>query len=132
MEMKEKPLGPKNNLSDTPFLNAFAKSYLDYLGNNNPSCKQVAAIQSLLGETNPKQSFRIGLPLNAQEKQCLNLSAQGKKLKEIASLLNLSQSEMSQCRQSIMEKLDCKTMSRAIIVGIRYGEIKADDILGSD
>lgn len=126
--MKQEVLCSKNKLSDTPFLNASAKSYLTYLGNNNPSCQQVAAIQSLLSETSQNQSFSIGLLLNQQEKQCLYLSAQGKKLKEIAILLNLSQNEISQCRQSILQKLGCKTMSRAVIVGIRYGEIKAADI----
>lgn len=126
MERKQESLGG-NRLIDSPFFKTVARSYLDYLGNSNPTHKQLSEIQSLLLEGSLRQPKNINLRLNQQEKQCLNLSAQGKKLKEIAFQLDVSQKEISRFRQSILQKLGCKTMSSAIIVGIRYGEIKPED-----
>ncbi len=116
----------QNNLTDTPFFKTFARCYLNYLGNSSPNNKQLSEIQSLLSTSKIKRP--IGLQLTNYEKQCIFLSAQGKKLKEIARLLKLSQKEISQYRHSILQKLGCKTMSSAIIVGIRYGEIKVADL----
>ncbi|CEG61464.1 response regulator transcription factor [Legionella micdadei] len=101
------------------------------MGNNKPNRKQLAEIQALLSDIWIKQPISIDLHLSQQEKQCLYLSAQGKKFKEIANHLNVSQREISQYRQSILQKLKCKTINSAIIVGIRYGEIKAEDLLAA-
>lgn len=128
MEVEQKNQFSKNN-SDTPFFKTFAMSYPDSLGKNNPNRKQLAEIQSLLSDIWRRQSININLHLSQHEKRCLCLSAQGKKFKEIANHLNVSQREVSQYRQSILQKLGCKTMNSAIIVGIRYGEIKAEELL---
>ncbi|WP_019215162.1 response regulator transcription factor [Legionella tunisiensis] len=105
-----------------------AKNYLNHLGNSNPTRKQLSEIQALLSHTKLKQPRCFNLCLTQQEKQHLCLSAQGKGLKEIASLLNVSLKKATQYRQSILRKLDCKRISSAIVVGIRYGEIKAKDL----
>ncbi|WP_019216543.1 response regulator transcription factor [Legionella tunisiensis] len=119
----------KTNLIDSPFFKVFAKNYLDYLGNSNPTSKQLSEIQALLSHTWIRQPIFFDLRLSEQEKQCLYLSAQGKGLKEIAAFLKVSIRRVTQYRQSIFQKLDCRNITSAIIVGLRFGVIKAEHLL---
>lgn len=119
----------QHNLIDSPFFKTFAKSYLAYLGNNRPTPKQLTEMQALLSNAWIRQPICFDLRLTVQEKQCLYLSAQGKGLKEISAFLNVSIRRVVQLRQSIFQKLNCKNITSAIIVGIRFGEIKASDLL---
>ncbi|HHF7344423.1 TPA: helix-turn-helix transcriptional regulator [Legionella feeleii] len=119
----------ETNLIDSPFFKVFAKNYLDYLGNSNPTHKQLAEIQALLSNTWIRLPICFDLRLSEQEKQCLYLSAQGKGLKEIAAFLNVSMRRVTQYRQAIFKKLGCRNITSAIIVGIRYGVIKKENVL---
>ncbi|KTC96439.1 response regulator transcription factor [Legionella feeleii] len=119
----------ETNLMDSPFFKVFAKNYLDYLGNSHPTHKQLAEIQALLSNTWIRLPIHFDLRLSEQEKQCLYLSAQGKGLKEIASFLNVSMRRVTQHRQAIFKKLGCRNITSAIIVGIRYGVIKKENVL---
>ncbi|WP_019217981.1 response regulator transcription factor [Legionella tunisiensis] len=119
----------KTNLGDSPFFQVFAKNYLDYLGNSNPTYKQLAEIQALLSNTWIRLPICFDLRLSEQEKQCLYLSAQGKELKEIAVFLNVTLRRVTQYRQAIFQKLGCRNITSAIIVGIRYGVIKEENVL---
>ncbi|STX39049.1 response regulator transcription factor [Legionella feeleii] len=119
----------KTNLIDSPFFKVFAKNYLDYLGNSNPTPKQLAEIQSLLSNIWIRQPICFDLRLSEQEKQCLYLSAQGKEVKEIAAFLKVSTRRVTQHRQSIFQKLDCKNITSAIIVGLRFGAVKTESLL---
>ena len=119
----------ETNLIDSPFFQVFAKNYLDYLGNSNPTHKQLAEIQALLSNTWIRLPIHFDLRLSEQEKQCLYLSAQGKGLKEIAAFLNVSMRRVTQYRQAIFKKLGCRNITSAIIVGNRYGVIKKADVL---
>ncbi|MFW2532288.1 MULTISPECIES: response regulator transcription factor [unclassified Legionella] len=118
----------KTNLIDSPFFKVFAKNYLAYLGNSNPTSNQLAEIQALLASTWVRQPIHFDLRLSEQEKQCLYLSAQGKELKEIAAFLKVSIRRVTQHRQSIFQKLDCRNITSAIIVGLRFGVISAEDL----
>ncbi|HHF7343705.1 TPA: response regulator transcription factor [Legionella feeleii] len=119
----------ETNLIDSPFFQVFAKNYLDYLGNSKPTHKQLAEIQVLLSNTWIRLPICFDLRLSEQEKQCLYLSAQGKGLKEIAAFLNVSMRRVTQYRQAIFKKLGCRNITSAIIVGIRYGVIKKEEVL---
>ncbi|HHF7345564.1 TPA: helix-turn-helix transcriptional regulator [Legionella feeleii] len=119
----------ETNLIDSPFFKMFAKNYLDYLGNSNPTHKQLAEIQALLSNTWIRLPIHFDLRLSEQEKQCLYLSAQGKGLKEIAVFLEVSMRRVTQYRQAIFKKLGCRNITSAIIVGIRYGVIKKEGVL---
>ncbi|HHF7349810.1 TPA: response regulator transcription factor [Legionella feeleii] len=118
----------ETNLMDSPFFKVFAKNYLDYLGNSNPTHKQLAEIQALLSNTWIRLPICFDLRLSEQEKQCLYLSAQGKEVKEIAAFLKVSTRRVTQHRQSIFQKLNCKNITSAIIVGLRFGVIKAENL----
>jgi DNA-binding CsgD family transcriptional regulator len=83
----------------------------------------------LLSNTWIRQPICFDLRLSAQEKQCLYLSAQGKGLKEIAAFLKVSIRRATQYRQSIFQKLGCKNITSAIIVGLRFGEIRAEHLM---
>ncbi|WP_412754575.1 response regulator transcription factor [Legionella donaldsonii] len=118
----------KMNLIDSPFFKVFAKNYLDYLGNSNPTSNQLAEIQALLASTWMRQPIYFDLRLSEQEKQCLYLSAQGKELKDIAAFLKVSIRRVTQHRQSIFQKLNCRNITSAIIVGLRFGVINAENL----
>jgi DNA-binding CsgD family transcriptional regulator len=113
------------NLIGSPFLKTFAKSYLNYFGNSNPSPKQLEEMQNLLSNK-IKSPTCFDLGLTAQESECLYLFAQGRGLQEIAAFLNTSPGNVTQYKQSIFQKLHCKDISSAVIVAIRFGEFKGD------
>ena len=117
-----------NNLIDSPFFKTFAINYLAYLGNSNPTHKQLNEIQDLLAYNWVRLPVCFDLSLTALEKQCLYLSAQGKGLKEIAAFLSVSVRRVTQYRQSIFRKLSCDNITSAVIVGLRFGVVKADEL----
>jgi DNA-binding CsgD family transcriptional regulator len=110
-------------LKQHQFFHAFAKDYLKYLGNPNPGNKQLAEMQALLSHVWVRRTLCFDLRLTELEQQCLYLSAQGKGIKEIASFLKVSSRRVEQYRQAIFQKLECKNISEAITLGLRYGEI---------
>jgi DNA-binding CsgD family transcriptional regulator len=113
------------NPIDTPYYKVFAKCYLANLGITNPTPQLLTHIQVLYFENRLRQPIIINLGLSSHEKQYLYFAAQGKTFKEIAALLTISRRKARQYRQSILQKLLCKTMSSAIIVCIRFGVINA-------
>ena len=127
MKTKQETLR-RTNLINSPFFKVFAKNYLDYLGNSNPTAQQLSEIQALLSNAWIRQPISFDLRLSEQEKQCLYLSAQGKGLKEIAAFLQVSIRRITQYRQSIFQKLECGNITSAIIVGLRFGIIKAQGL----
>jgi DNA-binding CsgD family transcriptional regulator len=128
VNIKQETLISKDSIIDSPFFKTLAKIYLEYLGNSNPTSKQLTEMQVLLPNTCIKLPIRCDLRLTEQEKECLYLSAQRKRIKEIALFMKVSTRRVTQYRQSIFEKLNCKNITSAIIVGIRYGEINIKDL----
>jgi DNA-binding CsgD family transcriptional regulator len=119
----------ETHVTDSSFFKVFAKNYLSYLGNSNPTAKQLSEIQALLSNTWIRQPICFDIRLSDQEKQCLYLSAQGKGLKEIARFLKVSLRRVTQHRQSIFQKLECPNITSAIILGLRFGVIKGEDLV---
>lgn len=126
METKREIFIRKNNLIDSPFFKTFAKNYLHYLGNSNPTPKQLTEMQVLLSSTWIRQPICFDLRLTEREKRCLHLSAQGKTLKEIAAFLKVSAERVTQYRKSICQKLNCKNIASAIIIALRWGELRPE------
>jgi DNA-binding CsgD family transcriptional regulator len=118
----------KYNSTETSFFKTFAKNYLAYLGNDSPTHRQLAEIAALLSSAWIKQPICFDIRLSQQEKQCLYLSAQGKGLKEIAAFLSVSVRRVTQQRQSIFKKLNCRNIPAAVIIGIRYGEMSDEHL----
>ena len=102
----------------------FAKDYLNYLGNRHPTPQQMLVIQALLAHTRLRQAAGHDFQLTQQEKQCLSLAAEGKGPRETAACLGTSIRSIRQSRKSILQKLGCKNMTSAVILGLRYGEIE--------
>ncbi|HHF7345162.1 TPA: helix-turn-helix transcriptional regulator [Legionella feeleii] len=105
------------------FFKAFARDYLTYLGNPNPSNKQLAEVQTLLSQAWVQRPLCIDGRLTPREQQCLYLSSLGKSIKEIASFFAVSERQVVWHRNTIFQKLKCKNIAEAIAKGIRYGEI---------
>jgi DNA-binding CsgD family transcriptional regulator len=111
------------------FFKLFARNYLSYLGNNNPTSTQLSETQELLSSTWIRQAILFDIRLSDHEKQCLYLSGQGMGLKEIAKFLDVSLRRITQYRQSIFKKLECTNIASAIVIGIRFGVIQVEDLL---
>lgn len=110
------------------FFKSFARDYLNYLGNSNPTNKQLTEIQTLLSQSWVQRPLCIDGRLTHREQQCLYLSSQGKGIKEIAIFLNLSERQVERHRNNIFQKLECKNIAEAIAKGLRYGELRPVDI----
>lgn len=109
---------------ETQFFKAFAKDYLNYLGNPHPTTKQLTEIQSLLSQSWIKSTVYLDRRLSDREKQCLHLSSSGKSIKEISHFLGVSERQVERLRNSIFQKLNCKNIAHSVALGIRLGEIK--------
>ncbi|MFW2533909.1 MULTISPECIES: LuxR C-terminal-related transcriptional regulator [unclassified Legionella] len=105
------------------FFKAFARDYLNYLGNPNPTNKQLAEVQTLLSLAWVQRPLCIDGRLTKREQQCLYLSSLGKSIKEIATFFAVSERQVVWHRNNIFQKLACKNIAEAIAKGIRYGEI---------
>lgn len=120
-------LRTKFALQQDQFFKSFAKDYLAFLGNTNPSVKQVAEMQSVLSHAWIRQPICLDIRLTEREGQCLYLSAQGKSVKQIALFFNVSVRRVEQHRRTIFEKLACNNIIEAITIGVRYGKIRPLD-----
>ncbi|STX43565.1 lipolytic enzyme / transcription regulator protein [Legionella donaldsonii] len=110
------------------FFKVFARDYLAYLGNPNPTNKQLAEVQTLLSQSWVQRPLCLDGRLTSREQQCLYLSSQGKSMKEIALFLNISERQVGHHRNNIFQKLECKNIAEAIAKGLRYGELRPVDI----
>ena len=118
-----------HNATPNRFFKNFAQDYLNYLGDRTPTDKQMAVIQALQAHTRIRQAAGHDFRLTAEEKQCLCLAAEGKRLEDIAACLGVSVRKMRQYRQSVLQKFGCKNMTSAIILGLRYGEIGVPEMI---
>lgn len=117
---KKRPMR-KSKFEDPEFFRQFAIDYLHYLGNPKPTPKQIAEMEFLLMSVFIRLPIGFNIYLTWQEKQCLYLTAQGKTVSEVAAFFRVSIRQITNYRKSIFEKLNCKTMSSAIILGVRFG-----------
>jgi len=113
----------KHMRKEEAFFESFAKDYLVYLGNPRPSSQQISEIKGLLSHVWLRRTLVLDKRLTPREQQCLYLSAQGKKIAEIALFLNISARQVERHRQAILQKLGSKNLAEAIAVGLRYGAI---------
>lgn len=62
--------------------------------------------------------------LSPREKQCLYWAAKDLSLKETAEALTLRYETVKSYRRSVLQKLNCRTMTGALFVAIELGLIK--------
>lgn len=110
------------------FYKKFARDYLLFLGNPNPTHKQLKGIQLLLSQIWVQKSIYLDDRLTYLERQCLYLSALGHNVKDIASFFAISTRQVERHRSAIFEKLGCRNITQAVAQGIRYGEIQFFDV----
>ena len=77
-------MNSQSSLQHKKFFKSFAKEYLAFLGNTEPTKKQVSEMQNVLSHVWMRQVIYLDVRLTEKENQCLYLSAQGKTIKEIA------------------------------------------------
>jgi len=87
------------------------------------------AISKLLAEDYLRQIRQRGLEdaydlLTARERELLQLAAEGKSAKEIASLLNLSSHTVDTHRGNLMAKLNIHSVPELILYAVRKGVIR--------
>lgn len=94
------------------------------LGNHKPSSKQRQLIKTLLFNLTLRATLIVDSQLSSREQECLSLAALGYTVRESAELLNIKQNTVEDYHKSIKKKLQCKTIAKAVMEGIRYGWIK--------
>lgn len=94
------------------------------LGNHNPSFKQRQLIKTLLFNLSLRATLIVDSQLSPREQECLSLAALGYTVKESAELLDVKQNTVEDYHKNIKKKLQCKTIAKAVMEGIRYGWIK--------
>lgn len=102
---------------------AFAVEYLRYFGNSAPTSNQIEEMQSLLFDVWLIKNIKLDKRLTYRERSCLYLAAQGKSIYETSQLLSISIDTVKAFRKKIIQKLSCKNMPHAVLLGIRYGHI---------
>ncbi len=115
-----------NKLSDQEdkFFENFAKDYLIYLGNPKPTQTQIKEMKAILSETEVKRVVTLDKRLTPQEKRCLFLASKGKTIKATAQILKLGFNTALGYRNSAIKKLNAANLTAAVILGIKYLDIK--------
>ncbi|WP_342220518.1 helix-turn-helix transcriptional regulator [Rickettsiella endosymbiont of Miltochrista miniata] len=91
------------------FKRDLAQTFLEYL-DSLPTNKRIEQMEAILYERNLPTLDRR---LTPQEKKCLFLASQGKEIKEMASLLCLSQRTIKYHRANIIKKLEVANITAA-------------------
>ena len=115
-----------NKLSEKEdkFFENFAKDYLIYLGNPKPTQIHIKEMKSILSETEVKRVVMLDKRLTPQEKRCLFLASKGKTIKATAQILKLGFNTAIGYRNSAIKKLNAANLTAAVILGIKYLDIK--------
>lgn len=115
-----------NKLSEKEdkFFEDFAKDYLIYLGNPKPTQIHIKEMKSILSETEVKRVVMLDKRLTPQEKRCLFLASKGKTIKATAQILKLGFNTAIGYRNSAIKKLNAANLTAAVILGIKYLDIK--------
>lgn len=100
---------------------SLAQHLIHYLGNPKPTLKQIALMESLIGNLSIQLTIIMDGRLAKREQECLRLAAAGHNVATTAEILNLSTKTVEQYRQAIRKKLGCKNMAQAVAQGIKYG-----------
>lgn len=79
-------------------------------------------VVKILGTAIPPTMSRN--PLSARELQCLELFASGYEVKQIAAIVNSSQTTVRNDLRSVTVKLGCINVSHAVTKALAYGLIK--------
>ena len=101
--------------------NYMAIELLAKLGLYVPTQEQIDLMEALAANVTIKKSIYFNSCLSKRERDCLFWSACGKSSKEIATLFDIKVSTVHWHKRKILQKLDCRTISQAVFVGIRYG-----------
>lgn len=116
-----------SDLTQSSFINEPADlvtRILIKLGNHKPSSKQRQLINTLLFNLTLRATLIVDSQLSPREQECLSLAALGYTVRKSAELLDIKQNTVEDYHKSIKKKLQCKTIARAVMEGIRYGWIK--------
>lgn len=85
--------------------------------------KQRQLIKTLLSNITLNTELIIDSRLTRREKESLLLAALGYTVTESAEFLNLKRMTVEDYHKNIKKKLECKTIAKAVITGMRYGLI---------
>lgn len=102
---------------ESKFKRELAKTFLEYL-ETLPINKRIDQVESVLYETNSKNLPTLDRRLTLQERKCLLLASKGKEIKEMASILGLSQRTIKYHRANIIRKLEVPNLMAAVASGM--------------
>lgn len=100
---------------ESKFKRELSKTFLEYL-ETLPINKRIEQIESILYETSNRNLPTLDRRLTPQERKCLLLASKGKEIKEMASILGLSQRTVKYHRANITKKLEVPNLMAAVAV----------------
>lgn len=105
-------------------LNAYALQKLSEIGITEPTLNQIEVVKNILVTTGILVSGLV-FPsvLTNQELTCIYLAMHGKRNREIANELEISNTAVNIYKQRVREKLKCSTNEQAVYHCIRYNYI---------
>lgn len=103
---------------------SLAMRLIAFLGNDSPSRKQIGVVEKLLINTGLITEMTFAQQLTKREQECLALAAKGYSAGETAELLAISRKTVEGHRNEIKRKLACRTMTQAVIQGIKYSYLQ--------
>ena len=114
----------KNNIStysvlcklhgqENKFKKELSKTFLEYL-DTLPTNKRIEQFGNILYEANNRNLPTLDRRLTSQEKKCLLLASKGKEIKEMASILGLSERTIKYLRANIIKKLEVPNLMAAV------------------
>ncbi len=93
---------------------------LDFLNKCVSKSEKIKILMRVLSHVWIKLPFSISDKLTTREKQCLYLVSRGLTLKEIAKIMKITFNTVNTYERNILEKLLCKNLTEAVVVGIKY------------
>lgn len=109
------------------FKRDLAQTFLEYL-DSLPTNKRIEQMEAILYERNlPRLDRRLTL----QESKCLYLASKGKEIKEMASILGLSQRTIKYHRANIIKKLEVENITAAFTSSFKLNINNCMDVIYS-
>lgn len=100
---------------------SLALNVIHFLGNKNPSEKQIKLVESLLSHSGIVMQLEFDLRLTKREVETLQLARLGFNAAASAEILQIRPKTIEQHRKEARKKLGAKSIAEAVALGIKYG-----------
>lgn len=112
---------------ETKFKRELAKNFLEYL-DSLPINKRIEQFETILYERTHTSLATVERRLTPQEKKCIFLASKGKVVKEMASILSLSQRTIKYHKANITKKLEVPNFMAAVALVMQLQSVQNENL----